>query len=89
MHESDRRSINGVFEKIEGNVTANQVIDEYKEAVDIFPALHKYKEDHNTINLQKLCVEISDFCRSVYASTQNKEEREVFFKMLDKLQKIC
>nr|DAG65959.1 MAG TPA: hypothetical protein [Caudoviricetes sp.] len=60
---------------------------EYKEAMDIFPALHKYQTEHNSINLQKLCVEIAEFCRAVYASTQNENERDIYYDMLEKLQK--
>lgn len=59
----------------------------YSEIASIFPALQKYKADHTKTNLQKLCVEIAEFCKSVYASTQNQEEREVYYKMLDKLSK--
>ena len=32
--------------------------DAYSEIADIFPALQKYKDEHNTANLQKLMVEI-------------------------------
>jgi hypothetical protein len=60
----------------------------YGELADLFPALEKYKTEHNTVNLQKLCVEIAEFCKSVYASTENQEERKVFFAMLDKLRKL-
>lgn len=73
------------LDKLEDKVTAKQITDEYKEAVDIFPALHKYKNEHNTANLQKLCVEVVEFCRAVYASTQNEEERRVFNNIIDKL----
>ena len=55
--------------------------------LDIFPALQKYKDEHNTANLQKLMVEISEFCRSVYASTQNESERKVYRAMIEKLNK--
>lgn len=59
----------------------------YSEIESIFPALQKYKAEHTKTNLQKLCVEIAEFCRSVYASTENQEEREVYYSMLDKLSK--
>ena len=75
------------MDKFEDNVTSTQLIKEYEEIVSIVPALHKYKEAHNITNLQKLCVEISDFCRAVYASTQNEAERNIYFAMLDKLNK--
>lgn len=69
------------------NITLEQAEREYKEAMDIFPALHKYQTEHNAVNLQKLCVEIAEFCRAVYASTRNDSERDIYFGMLDKLQK--
>lgn len=59
----------------------------YSEIENIFPALQKYKAEHTKTNLQKLCVEIAEFCRSVYASTENQEEREVYYAMLDNLSK--
>ena len=60
--------------------------EDYSELTDLFPALQKYKPEHNTANLQKLCAEIKQFCKSVYASTENEEERNVYFSVLvDKL----
>ena len=61
--------------------------DAYGEIADIFPALQKYKDEHNTANLQKLMVEISEFCHSVYASTQNESERKVYRSFIEKLNK--
>jgi hypothetical protein len=61
--------------------------DAYSEIADIFPALQKYKDEHNTANLQKLMVEILEFCRSVYASTQNEAERKIYRSMIEKLNK--
>lgn len=93
MYEGNRTSIisneRGVMslDKIEDKVTPNQITEEFQWAVDIFPALHKYKIEHSTDNLKKLCVEISDFCRAIYASTQNEQERNIYFNMLDKLNK--
>lgn len=74
-------------EKLDENITLTQAEQEYKEAMDIFPALHKYQTEHNSVNLQKLCVEIAEFCRAVYASTQNENERDIYYGMLEKLQK--
>ncbi len=74
-------------DKLDENITLTQAEQEYKEAMDIFPALHKYQTEHNSVNLQKLCVEISEFCRAVYASTQNENERDIYFGMLEKLKK--
>lgn len=75
------------MDKFEDNVTPTQLTEEYKEVVGIIPSLHKYKADHNITNLQKLCVEIADFCRAIYASTENEQERQMFYDMLDKLNK--
>jgi hypothetical protein len=75
------------MEQFEDKPTLEQIKEEYGEIVSIFPALHKYKSEHNTANLQKLCVEVSDFCRAIYASTQNETERNIYFNMLKKLNK--
>ena len=75
------------MEQFEDKVMPLQLTTEYREAIDIFPALHKYKTEHNTENLQKLCVEIAQFCRAVYASTQNEQERKIYYDMLEKLNK--
>lgn len=73
------------MDKYDENVNPAQITREYKEAIDIFPALHKYKQDHTPENLQKLCVEISEFCRAVYSSTQNDAERKIYRSMIEKL----
>ena len=75
------------MEQFEDKVTPMQLTTEYREAIDIFPALHKYKTEHTTDNLKKLCVEIAQFCRAVYASTTNEQERRIYFDMLEKLNK--
>ncbi len=67
------------------NVSLTQAQQEYKEAVDIFPALHKYQTEHTAINLQKLCIEIAEFCQKIYASTQNEHEREIYYAVLGKV----
>ena len=75
------------MDKFEDKVTPEQLTTEYREAIDIFPALHKYKSEHSADNFKKLCIEVSQFCRAVYASTQNEQERKIYFDMLDKLHK--
>ena len=55
--------------------------------LDIFPALQKYKDEHNTANLQKLMVEILEFCHSVYASTKSEDVRKIYHSMIEKLNK--
>lgn len=74
------------MEQFEDKVTPVRLTMEYREAIDIFPALHKYKTEHNTDNLKKLCVEIVQFCRSVYASTENDAERNAYKSIISKLQ---
>lgn len=91
MYEGNRGSIN----KTNGGViTSKQIEDkplekstEINSELYIFPALQKYKDEHNTANLQKLMVEISEFCRSVYASTRNDEERKIYHTFIEKLNK--
>ena len=64
-------------DKLDDEVTPKQITTEYQEAIDIFPALHKYQADHSEVNLQKLCVEIKEFIDSVYASTRTENERKI------------
>ena len=75
------------MDKFEDKVTPMQLTAEYREAIDIFPALHKYKTEHSTNNLQKLCVEVAEFCKAIYASTQNEAERAIYNNMVKKLNK--
>ena len=76
-----------IFEKLDGDIPEKRITEEYREAVDIFPALHKYQAEHNIENLQKLCVELSEFCSAVYASTRSPEEREIYRAFVSKLNK--
>ena len=71
--------------EIEDKPLEKQIND--NSELDIFPALQKYKDEHNTANLQKLMVEILEFCRSVYASTRSEDERKVYHSMIEKLNK--
>ena len=75
------------YNNIEDSRSLGKTADAYSEIADIFPALKKYKDEHNTANLQKLMVEILEFCRSVYASTQNEAERKIYHSMIEKLNK--
>ena len=76
----------GVKSKQFEDKTLEKTSNGYSEE-NIFPALQKYKDEHNTANLQKLMVEILEFCRSVYASTQNEAERKIYHSMIEKLTK--
>ena len=73
--------------EIEDSRPLEKTTDAYSEIADIFPALQKYKDEHSTANLQKLMVEILEFCRSVYASTRNEQERKIYHSMIEKLNK--
>lgn len=89
MHESVRESLkqnNGGVARSKNSEDSplETKTDAYGE-IDIFPALQKYKDEHNTANLQKLLVEISEFCHSVYASTRNEAERKIYRTMIGKL----
>ncbi len=90
MYEGYRRSVNktngGVMSKQFEDKPLGKQTDDNSE-IEIFPALQKYKDEHSTANLQKLMVEILEFCRSVYASTQNEAERKIYHSFIEKLNK--
>ena len=75
------------MEQFENVVEPKQLQEEYKWAIDTFPALHKYKTEHSAENLKKLCVEVAEFCNAIYASTQNDAERAIYNSMVKKLNK--
>ena len=89
----DERVGTGVI-KTDGGAKSKEIEDkplekqtnDYSE-INFFPALQKYKDEHSTANLQKLMVEILEFCRSVYASTRNEQERKIYRSMIEKLNK--
>ena len=91
MYESNRESLNQTksdvmkSKQLEDSSLEKQINN--NSEVDIFPALQKYKDEHNTANLQKLMVEILEFCRSVYASTRSEDERKIYHSMIEKLNK--
>lgn len=73
------------FKQYEDKTLEKQTND--NSEIDFFPALKKYKDEHNTANLQKLMVEILEFCRSVYASTRSEDERKIYYNFIEKLNK--
>ena len=92
MYENFRTNLNvrgdnGVREYTAEDSPLGKEKNVYSEIEDIFPALQKYKNEHTIANLQKLLAEILEFCTSVYASTQNEKEREVYRTMISKLNK--
>ena len=95
MYEGHRKSLNkttggddAMQIRFENSRSLENTESPYSEIADIFPALEKYKAEHNTANLQKLCAEVLDFCRAIYASTQNDEERRAFRRIVRKLTQI-
>ena len=88
------RAGKGLTQKNGGDMRSKNIEDKPLEKqtndnseLEIFPALKKYKDEHNTANLQKLMVEILEFCRSVYASTRSEAERKIYQSMIEKLNK--
>lgn len=55
------------------------------ELKDIAPNLNTFIQNHTADNLQRLCIEIKEFCQSVYALTNSDEERKIYFNMVDSL----
>jgi hypothetical protein len=93
MYEGTRKNLttaNGGV-RVASNKTEDSPLEKPKEAYseidDIFPALKKYKDEHTTANLQKLCAEVAEFCRSIYASTRNDAERSIYRATIEKLNK--
>lgn len=74
-------------DSLEDPITLETAEEEYKEAINVFPALHAYQTEHNEVNLQKLCVEVTKFCQSVFASVRNESERNIYRSMVEKLYK--
>lgn len=58
-----------------------------KEGEVVLPSLKAYQSDHTETHLKKLCFEIAELCRAVYASTKNETERKIYRGMIDKLYK--
>ena len=83
LSDEDMRVLTDDIQKLKTQANDRQLTELY----DLLPALKKYIEDHNAVNLHKLCVEIVEFCRAVYASTTNDEERTVYDNMISKLNK--
>ena len=88
MYERVRTGLN----QTNGGARAYDIEEKFEKTnddseINFFPALKKYKDEHNTVNLQKLMVEISEFCRAVYASTRNEGERAIYRSFVEKLNK--
>lgn len=79
LTDADIRTLSGRLNELKATK------DEISEAIDVLPALQKYKAEHSIINLQKVCVEIAELCGAVYASTQSEEERAVYRHMVERI----
>lgn len=55
------------------------------ELGDIRPALKRYNAKKSLENFERLCVEIEEFCKAVYAEIDSEEKRDIFVKTLDKI----
>ena len=68
--------------------TKNTKIENTKYEInlkDFCPTLEKYYTEQNEHNFKKLCLEIQEFCVSIYATIQSEEEKKVYFDMIKKL----
>ena len=52
---------------------------------DIRPALNRYNIEKSLENFERLCVEIEEFCKAVYAEIDSEEKKNFFIKTLDKI----
>ena len=55
------------------------------ELGDIRPALNRYNTEKSLENFERLCVEIEEFCKAVYAEIDSEEKKNFFIKALDKI----
>ena len=82
------KGLSGKTDNISMGSEQSQVYtNQAKELREIFPALSKYQQEHNIDNLQNICVEAVQFCNSIFASTRNEEERNIYRKIFEKLSK--
>ena len=58
---------------------------EQEELSDIFPALKDYQSNNSEHSFKNLCLEIQEFCQSVYVMTTNDEQRKIYFDMVKNL----
>ena len=52
---------------------------------ELFPTLIEFNQNHTEHNLKKLCLEIQEFCISVYSTLQNEEEKNIYRYMAKNL----
>ena len=51
---------------------------------ELFPSYDEYMKIHSEHNLKKLCLEIQEFCMSIYATLESEEEKQIFFDAINK-----
>ena len=57
------------------------------ELKDIFPALADYQHTRSISDFRALCNEIEEFCKAVYVSTTNDDERRIYRQMIEHIKK--
>lgn len=74
------------------NILRNQNEDIQEVAVlvnadekELLPTLKDFRQNHTEHNLQKLCLEIQEFCISIYSTLQNQEEKNIYSNMIKNL----
>ena len=54
---------------------------------DIFPTLNEFSTEHSEHTLRKLCLEIQEFCLSIYSTLETEDEKKIFFEIINKVVK--
>lgn len=52
---------------------------------ELFPTLTEFRQNHTEHNLKKLCLEVKEFCISIYSTLQNEEEKNIYKSMFQNL----
>lgn len=60
---------------------------EHSESADLFPSWKDYQLYHTEHNFKKLCLEIQEFCQSIYVMTTT-DERKIYNDMINNLKTI-
>ena len=52
---------------------------------EYFPSFKELQKKHNTHNLQKVCVELQEFCILIYSTLKTEEEKNIFMNALQNI----
>lgn len=87
-----KSALESVLYKNNKNISRNQNEDIQEVAVlvnadekELLPTLKDFRQNHTEHNLQKLCLEIQEFCISIYSTLQNQEEKNIYSNMIKNL----